>query len=144
MNELTPRECWDLLASSEVGRLAVCLGDAPEIFPVNYVVANGTIVLRTAPGLKHVAARLNELVAFEVDGVDREARIAWSVVLKGRARDITAENEVEFARTLPLRPMHGGAKNMFVRLEPESVTGRRFSFAEPDRWVGPDGLATVD
>jgi uncharacterized protein len=135
--ELTPRESWDLLTTTDLGRLAVCLGEAPEIFPVNYVVANSTVVFRTSLGLKHVSARLHGLVAFEVDGVDLATGIAWSVVVKGRARDITLEHELDFARTLPLRPMHAGAKPIFVRIEPDQVTGRRFHIADPDSGVVP-------
>lgn len=142
--ELTPRECWDLLSNADVGRLAVCLGEAPEIFPVNYVVANGTVVFRTAAGLKHVSARLHRLVTFEVDDVDHETGIAWSVVVKGRARDMSADTEQAFARTLPLRPMHAGAKHLFVRIEPDLVTGRRFPVAAAGRWVDDEGIATKE
>jgi hypothetical protein len=60
------------------------LCEAPEIFPVNYVVAHGTVVFRTAAGLKHVSARLNRLVTLEADGVDLEKGVAWSVVVKSR------------------------------------------------------------
>jgi nitroimidazol reductase NimA-like FMN-containing flavoprotein (pyridoxamine 5'-phosphate oxidase superfamily) len=142
--ELTSRESWKLLGTTDVGRLAVCLGEAPDIFPINYVVANGTIIFRTAPGLKHVQARLHGLVAFETDGVDRESGIAWSVVVKGRARDITIQNELEFARSLPLRPMHTGAKPIFVRIEPDVVTGRRFPLAGDDRWVGSPAVSPAE
>jgi nitroimidazol reductase NimA-like FMN-containing flavoprotein (pyridoxamine 5'-phosphate oxidase superfamily) len=133
--ELTPRESWEVLTTTDVGRLAVCLGEAPEIFPVNYVVANSTVVFRTSSGLKHVTARLHGLVAFEADGVDLETGIAWSVVIKGRARDITLQHELDFARSLPLRPMQAGAKPIFVQIEPNQVTGRRFHLADPDSWV---------
>jgi nitroimidazol reductase NimA-like FMN-containing flavoprotein (pyridoxamine 5'-phosphate oxidase superfamily) len=142
--ELTSRESWELLGTTDVGRLAVCLGDAPDIFPVNFVVANGTVVFRTSPGLKHVSARLHGVVALEADGVDREAGIAWSVVLKGRARDVTLQNELDFVRTLPLRPMHDGAKPLFVRIEPDVVTGRRFRLADADRWVGSPSVAPTE
>jgi uncharacterized protein len=45
---LTPTQCWDLLQSEEVGRLAVTLGYHPDIFPVNFVVDDRSIVFRTA------------------------------------------------------------------------------------------------
>jgi nitroimidazol reductase NimA-like FMN-containing flavoprotein (pyridoxamine 5'-phosphate oxidase superfamily) len=141
-NELTPQECWTLLGTSDLGRLAVCLGEVAEIFPVNYAVAHGTVVFRTAPGLKHVSARLNGLLTFEADGVDRDAGVAWSVVVKGRGHDMADGPEAELARTLNLRPAHGGPKPLFVRIEPDVVTGRRFRIAPAERWVDEDGRAT--
>jgi hypothetical protein len=143
-NELTPQDCWTLLGTTDLGRLAMCLGEAAEIFPVNYVVAHGTVVFRTAAGLKHVSARLNRLLTFEADGVDRDAGVAWSVVVKGRGHDMTEGPEADFARTLDLHPMHDGRKPLFVRIEPESVTGRRFRIAPVDRWVDEDGKATEE
>lgn len=143
MTELTSRQCWDLLASTDVGRLAVNVDGTPDIFPVNYVVANGTVVFRTAPGRKHVPIRRADHVALEIDHVDRESGLAWSVVAKGRARDVSSEPELSYVRGLPLRPMHGSAKAIFVRLEPDLVTGRSFVTASPQRWEGPDGLASA-
>jgi uncharacterized protein len=140
-SELTAQECWKLLATTDVGRLAVCLGEAPDIFPINYVVAHGTVVFRTAPGLKHVSARLNRLLALEADHVDLDSGVAWSVVVKGRSQDVTEGPELEFARSLQLTPMHSGPKPLFVRIEPESISGRRFRIAPVERWVDADGKA---
>jgi hypothetical protein len=142
-NELTPQECWALLGTTDLGRLAVCLGEAAEIFPVNYAVAHGTVVFRTGAGLKHVSARLNRLLTFEADGVDHDAGIAWSVVVKGRGHDMVEGPEAELARTLTLHPAHGGPKPLFVRIEPDVVTGRRFRVAPVERWVDDDGQARV-
>ncbi len=141
-NELTPAESWQLLGTSDLGRLAMCFDGEPEIFPVNYVIANGTVVFRTAAGLKHVSARLGQPVALEADGVDSDAGIAWSVVVKGQARDVTSQTELDYVRKLPLRPAHAGPKYLFVRIEPDTVTGRRFPIAAADRWVSADQVST--
>jgi len=118
--------CWDLLRSAEVGRLAVSVMDRPDIFPVNFVVDHGTVVFRTAEGTKLAAAVLGRAVAFEVDGYDAGVGDAWSVVLKGRAVEIDRMYELFEATELPLFPWHDSPKPRFVRIEPESVTGRRF------------------
>jgi len=47
--------CWRLLRSTEVGRLAVALADRPDIFPINFLVDQATIVFRTAEGSKLAA-----------------------------------------------------------------------------------------
>lgn len=120
--------CWSLLRSAEVGRLAVLVEDHPDIFPVNHVVDHGSIVFRTAAGTKLAAAH-GRLVAFEVDGRDDVAGTAWSVVVKGRAKKLEEPYGVLDALTLPLSPWHGGHKPWFIRIEPDSITGRRFPIA---------------
>ncbi len=127
---LESNECWVLLRSAEVGRLAVTIAERPDIFPVNFVVDHGTVVFRTAEGTKLAAAVLGRAVAFEVDGFDADAGEAWSVVIKGRAIEIEHMFEVFEASELPLFPWLASPKPRFVRIEPESVTGRRFHVVE--------------
>jgi nitroimidazol reductase NimA-like FMN-containing flavoprotein (pyridoxamine 5'-phosphate oxidase superfamily) len=123
---LEPHECWELLRSAEVGRLAVAIMNQPDIFPVNYVVDHGTVVFRTAEGTKLAAATLGPAVAFEVDGYEPSRGEAWSVVLKGVAAEVENLHELVAATDLPLFPWHAAPKPRFVRVEPSSVTGRRF------------------
>jgi nitroimidazol reductase NimA-like FMN-containing flavoprotein (pyridoxamine 5'-phosphate oxidase superfamily) len=127
---LESNECWALLRSAEVGRLAVSIGDRPDIFPVNFVVDHGSVVFRTAEGTKLAAAALGRAVAFEVDGFDADGGEAWSVVVKGAATELERMFEVFEATELPLFPWHTSPKPRFVRIEPESVTGRRFHVVE--------------
>jgi nitroimidazol reductase NimA-like FMN-containing flavoprotein (pyridoxamine 5'-phosphate oxidase superfamily) len=127
---LESNECWALLRSAEVGRLAVAIAEQPDIFPINFVVDHGTIVFRTAEGTKLAAAVLGRAVAFEVDGYDAGAGEAWSVVIKGGAIEIERMFEVFEATELPLFPWLASPKPRFVRIEPESVTGRRFHVVE--------------
>src|SRR2546429_4844649 len=87
-------ECWELLRSTEVGRLAVAAAAQQDIFPINFVVDQGSIVFRTAEGTKLAAAVLGRGVAFEIDGYDRQRQDAWSVVVKGRAVEITGLHDL--------------------------------------------------
>jgi hypothetical protein len=128
---LEANTCWELLRSADVGRLAVSIGNCPDIFPVNFVVDHGTIVFRTAEGTKLAAAVLGKAVAFEVDGYDAEAGEAWSVVMRGRAVEIERAQDVFDALDLPLFPWHAAPKHRFVRIEPEDVSGRRFKVVDP-------------
>ena len=121
-------ECWALLEEDEVGRLAVSVNGRPDIFPVNYVVDERSVVLRTAPGLKLAAAVLGAGVAFEVDGLDHDRHRGWSVVVAGRAEEIEGIEPRLHAEDLPLRPWTGGGdKPRFVRIVPDRVTGRRLA-----------------
>ena len=130
IKELDSTECWQLLRTNEVGRLAVSITDHPDIFPVNYVVDRGTVVFRTAEGTKLAAAVLGRAVAFEVDGYDAGSGEAWSVVLKGRASEIQRMHDLFDAAELPLFPWHAAPKPRFVRIEPDELTGRRFHVVE--------------
>lgn len=121
---LSTDECWARLREAPYGRLAVVVGfGGPDIFPVNHVVDRGSLVFRTAEGTKLHAAS-GQLVAFEIDG--REGETAWSVVAKGRAHQIRQIHDAVDALELGVTPWQGGAKPVFVRIDPEQVTGRRF------------------
>jgi nitroimidazol reductase NimA-like FMN-containing flavoprotein (pyridoxamine 5'-phosphate oxidase superfamily) len=125
-HEIARHECWALLRDAVVGRLATAVDGQPEIYPVNHVVDHGTVVIRTAAGAKLEGAA-GHLVAFEVDGYDVEDSTAWSVVLKGRAVEVSRLHDVLEAMALPLFPWHDAVKPHFLRVEPGEVSGRRFA-----------------
>ena len=122
--------CWDLLRSTDVGRLAISITDHPDIFPVNYIVDHGTDVFRTAEGTKNAATVLGRAVAFENDGYNPKHGDDRSVVIKGQATEIERMQDVFDALDLPLFPWHASPKHRFVRIEPFDVSGRRFHVAE--------------
>ena len=120
-------ECWQALASASLGRLAVLGSDgAPDIFPMNYVVHDEQIYLRSAPGAKLMAIVRDSRVAFEADAV--VDGMVWSVVLRGRAERITDPAELARAEKLPLRPFLATVKTNFVRIAPGTISGRYFRF----------------
>lgn len=129
---LSEAECWSLLTAERFGRLATAATGEVDIFPINYVVDEHSVVFRTAPGAKLVELTVAPRVAFEVDWAGDEDAV--SVVLKGLARRIDAQHEIDAADLLPLRPWVPTLKYDFVRIVPEQVTGRRFRLGpEPDR-----------
>ena len=136
--ELSEAESWALLRESGVGRLAVIVDDRPEIFPVNHLVDHGTVVLRTALGTKFRGA-VGHWVAFEADGYDPETASAWSVVLKGEGQEVNRLYDVLEVIELPLFPWDSAPKSHFVRIEPHSISGRRFEVAGGHRSAGPSG-----
>ena len=123
--EIDEPDCWELLGSQSVGRLAVAVGSHPDIFPVNYATHEGRIVIRTEAGTKLAAAVLMRAVAFEVDQIDADAHTGWSVVIAGSAREPgTLEEELEM-EALDLTPWADVPKTRFIIITPERVTGRR-------------------
>lgn len=123
---LDDTECWRLLGTADLMRVAVAVGDQVEIFPVNAVVDGESIVFRTAPGTKLAAVAVAHRVAVEADGYDEQTRRAWSVVAKGSAEILKHFTDIYAAQRLPVQPWSAGPKDDYVRVLPSSVTGRRF------------------
>lgn len=126
MQILAEDECWRLLESATVGRLAVAPGGRPDIFPVNFLAINGTLVFRTAEGSKLTSVAVNHAVALEIDGYEPETNQAWSVVVSGTARPVTSDDDAAVLEELPLTPWHATPKHHFVEIVPIKVTGRKF------------------
>jgi uncharacterized protein len=127
--ELDRAECERLLASHEVGRLAVVVDGAPHLVPVNYATpGGGVVVFRTALGAVGTEASLRE-VAFEVDEIDRATRSGWSVEVRGVGRDIADAVDAESVRLreLPLVTWAPGERSMWFKIVPDAVTGRRLT-----------------
>lgn len=128
---LSTSECWAHLASHKVGRLVTSVASEPEVFPVNFIVDDGGILLRTAEGSKLFAVALGSPVAFEVDRWDNDG--ATSVIARGTARELTESADVERAESLPLRPWVPTLKTHWVRIDVRDIAGRSFSFGpEPE------------
>ena len=137
IEELAIEECWTLLDRHTVGRLAVDIAGWPDIFPINYIVDDGTIVFRSGAGTKLAGAVLNRHVAFEIDGYLADEQVAWSVVVKGNASEIESMLNRYRADDLPLFPWVDSVKPDFVRIDPLLVTGRRFRVSAavaPEAW----------
>lgn len=129
--ELTEDQSWHLLSGVSLGRLVTTVGGWTEIFPVNFVVQRRTLLFRTAEGTKLLTSVLNENVVFEAD--DHNVVEGWSVVVRGSAHLLSSAAEIEDARSAGLYPWVATRKLRFVRITPNSLTGRRFVFGpEPD------------
>jgi hypothetical protein len=127
MELLDVQQCWSLLASVEVGRLAVAVSGDVDIFPLNFVLDDGAVVFRSAEGTKLVEVVLARRVAFEVDGYEPTHGRAWSVVVKGKAELLDRFSDIYHAQGLPLFPWNASPKERFVRIVPDTLTGRRFT-----------------
>ncbi|MGE3619901.1 MAG: pyridoxamine 5'-phosphate oxidase family protein [Acidimicrobiia bacterium] len=125
LEHLSTDECWQLVESSTIGRVAVLVDSAPEIYPVNYAAVDGGVVIRTDPGTKLRGLDRSPSVCFEVDGVDAQQRLGWSVMIKGRARVLTDPAELAAAEALDLEPWALGDKLVWIEIEATQVTGRR-------------------
>jgi nitroimidazol reductase NimA-like FMN-containing flavoprotein (pyridoxamine 5'-phosphate oxidase superfamily) len=134
---LTVHDCWKYLRSVSVGRVAVVNDGEPEIFPVNYVPDNGTVIFRTGPGTKLDALLGGSSIALEADGLNTYGTIAWSVIIKGTASVVDSAEDFQEAADAGLSPWEAGSKDHLVRVTPSEVSGRRFVINPPARWWPP-------
>lgn len=133
ITEVAEDQAWELLGHVKVGRLATSLGGQPEIFPVNFVLDDRSVVFRTGQGSKLFELTANSLVAFEADSWDADN--GWSVVVKGRAASVEDQDEIDRIESLHLTPWIATVKQVFVRITPTEISGREFAFGdEPPNW----------
>ena len=131
---LSEDESWRRLDGVSLGRLVTSIGGEPEIFPVNYVVQDRTVLFRTAEGTKLFVAVTNAKVAFEAD--DHNAAEGWSVIVKGRAQVLRTDAEIHKAERAQLLPWTATLKLHYVQVIPTEITGRHFRFGpEPDSYL---------
>lgn len=140
LEELSPDECRRLLEGQHFGRLAF-LDQAramPMIIPINYIFDQGSVVLRSAEGSKLEAARRDvPAAAFEIDGVNENLRLGWSVVVRGYMQPVTDLQELAELQQTPLVTWAPGERPHYIRLHPKTLTGRRISIADlPPNWWG--------
>ncbi|HUZ10561.1 MAG TPA: universal stress protein [Acidimicrobiales bacterium] len=132
LEEIDEDESFSLLATEDLGRLAVVRDGRPEIFPVNYALVGRTIAIRTGPGAKLDGASLAH-VAFEVEHIDRHTRRGWVVEVRGFAEDVTDGIDAwsEEVREAPTRPVIAGEHTHVVAISHPLISGRRLVPSSP-------------
>ena len=125
MEKLTSAECRRLISPGGVGRIAVSTASGPAVFPVNFAVVADTIVIRTAAGTV-IEGHAEETVALEVDHVDEALCQGWSVLVRGQAHLVTHPGQLwRLREDTALWPWAGGNREVYLRIVPVKVTGRR-------------------
>lgn len=124
--ELAEWECESLLRAHVVGRLSVCGEDGPYVFPVNYSVVDGAIVLRVAPySLLGTLAR-DAPIALQIDQFDHDRQRGWSVLARGRAEPVTDPEALAHVEAVwPPQPWASGSRPLHLRLAWRELTGRK-------------------
>ncbi|GJF34484.1 DNA-binding protein [Kitasatospora sp. NE20-6] len=121
---LTEEECWERLGTHGVGRIAFPGDRHPIVLPVNYTVDGCTVAYRTADfGVAATVAGSG--VGFEVDRVDDAGSSGWSVLIGGSADRVgDPADRDRLDRLAVTEPWAGGARHLWIRIVPETVTGR--------------------
>ncbi|WP_393088342.1 pyridoxamine 5'-phosphate oxidase family protein [Streptomyces sp. LN704] len=126
--ELGRQECLVLLVRAAVGRIVHTRHALPAVLPVTFCLdADSAVLLRTAADSDLARSVDGVVVAFEADEVDARAHSGWSVVVTGRATVVTDPAEHgRLSRTGP-RSWVATPRDVFIRIEPELVTGRELA-----------------
>ena len=130
IEELDEGQCLQLISGGGIGRIAYTSRYGPAVLPVNYMWRDGAIVFRTAAhgpldeDLRTGIADADYRVAFEIDSIDPGAHQGWSVLIQGPAHHLTGSEE-DSVRQAGVEPWAPGNRELFVRIVPTRVTGRR-------------------
>jgi nitroimidazol reductase NimA-like FMN-containing flavoprotein (pyridoxamine 5'-phosphate oxidase superfamily) len=109
IEELDEAESLRLIAAGGIGRIAYASRYGPAVLPVNYKWHDGA----------------DYAVAFEIDEIDEPGRQGWSVLIQGPAHHVEAEAERLAAEQAGVEPWPAGERELFLRILPHRVTGRR-------------------
>lgn len=130
IEDMDAEECLRLISPGGVGRIAYRSRDGLAILPVNYRIADGAVVFRTAErgaldeDLRTGIEGAEYRVAFEIDDLDPDEQQGWSVLVQGPAHHLTEDERHAYDHTA-LTPWAGGDRELFVRITPSRITGRR-------------------
>lgn len=130
LEELGEEQCLALIAPGGIGRIAYASRFGEVVLPVNYALQDGAIVFRTVENgpldedLRTGIADADYRVAFEIDNFDMTARQGWSVLIQGPAHHVTGPDQ-DAVRAAGVEPWAPGDRELFVRIVPSRITGRR-------------------
>src|ERR1700686_2065360 len=96
-------ECLTRMASQRLGRFGVVVDGTPLVLPMQFAMDGETVVVQTNQGAKVFHAPLTS-VTFEVDHVDWEKGVGWSVLVQGLGEDISGaiDERSELRRSLAI------------------------------------------
>jgi uncharacterized protein len=118
-------EALRLLATVPVGRLIFTVNALPAVRLMNFVVADGLIVMRAAASSTAVRKAGGTIVAFEADELDAATCSGWSVTVTGRSALISDRAQAARYRMLPLVPWAAGPRDQFMTITTDLAEGRR-------------------
>jgi hypothetical protein len=125
LQRLTRTESMRLLSSVSLGRAVFTARALPAIRPVNHVVEDDAVIIRTDLGSALAGAVLRApqvVVAYEADVIDADTHLGWSVVVTGLADVVTDPAELAgYAERL--RPWAARPTDCVIRISCDLVTG---------------------
>ena len=124
LQPLDRQQAYALLADAGVGRLAFVSRGLPTIRPVNHVVIDADVIIRSHVGSAVVeAVKAGRVpVAYEADSLTAVDRRGWSVLVRGLASLVMDDGELDRYERL-VDPWIDQPKNQVIRIEVEAISG---------------------
>jgi len=114
---LSERECWELLATASVGRLALSVRALPLILPVQYYLDGRRLAVCLGHRALPERALDGTIIAFAADSIDPVTRSGWLVHVQGKS---------VFPSGLRIDTDCGSpAAAQVVEIEPGTISGHR-------------------
>ena len=133
IEELGRDECLTRLATQRLGRLGVVVDGVPLVLPMRFILDGDTVVLQTNQGAKVLHGPMAS-VSFEVDHVDWEKGVGWSVLVQGIGEDISSaiDERSEALRSLTVHSWAPPPADRWLKIIPRKITGRLIRAGSPD------------
>ena len=122
---LSTNECLRLLGTRSLGRIGLSAAALPLVLPVNYVLIDGVIVIRTRRETALATATRDAVVAFEVDDHDAASDLGWSVMIQGRAHETPPAIAAALVDEPALARWSNAAENRHFSISLDVVSDRR-------------------
>jgi len=127
MEQLSREQCLEYLNASNVGRIVFVDSDGPCALPINYGMFADNIVFRV-----ELKSKLREIlgaaVAFEVDHMEPDASLGWSVLLRGEAQEVANDDLPILLKAMKGKipsPWAEGIHNVWISITSSQMTGRK-------------------
>lgn len=127
---LGTEECHRLLREGGVGRVAFPGKESPVLRPVNFLLVEPRLIIRTGEGMILEAGRRGLPASFEIDGVDPLEHTGWSVVVVGK---IAIHPREDALGALPLRAWASGQKSRHVMISLDAISGLQIPSGKGNR-----------
>ena len=127
--ELSTSDCELLLASLDIGRIAVVEDGYPLVFPISYkaVVVDARLVLAIRTRPENAIDQPGRAVCFEIDGVDPSHDGGWSVLVRGVLVETSPHIDLDS------NPIVSEDRDAWRIIIPTHISGRRV-FNRAERW----------
>jgi transcriptional regulator with XRE-family HTH domain len=128
LGPLDSESCAALIRDGGVGRVLFHEPRGLVALPVNFRVLDGAVIFRTGASaslIQAVQSASDGHLSFEVDHIDDALTEGWSVLITGDAQVISDPDERELAKATGVTPWADGTKDVYIRITPKEMTGRR-------------------